>query len=69
MIILNASEKEFAAGLLLVGCTRTKTFQWLSFLPFTNYERFLQVSQSAMFIRRKEEEEEGLKQIKHLTME
>ena len=55
-LILNAGEKEFAAGLLLVGCTRTKTFQGLSFLPFPNYERFLQVPTSSMFIRRKEEE-------------
>ena len=26
----------------VVGCTRTNTFQGLSFLPFPNYERFLQ---------------------------
>ena len=39
-LILNVGEKEFAAGLLLVGCMWTKTFQGLSFLPFPNYEHF-----------------------------
>ena len=47
---------------------RTKTFQGLSFLPLPNYERFLQISESPMFIRRKEDEER-LKQIAHQTVE
>ena len=67
-LILNVGEKEFAAGLLLVGCMRTKTFQALSFLPFPNYKRFLQIYKSSMFIRRKEDEER-LKQIAHQTVE
>ena len=46
---------------------RTKTFQGLSCLPFPNYERFLQMSKSSMFIRRKEDEER-LKQIEHQTV-
>ena len=67
-LIMNAGENEFAAGLLRVGCTRTKTTKGLSFLPFPNYEHFLQASKSSMFIRRKEEEER-LKQIEHRTIE
>ena len=67
-LILNAGEKEFAARLLLVGCMRTKTLQGLSFLPWPNYERFLQMSKSSMFITRKEDEER-LKPIEHQTVE
>jgi hypothetical protein len=44
LIILNPGPKEFAAGLLLVGATRTKTFQGLAFHPMPNYIRFDQVN-------------------------
>ena len=66
-LILNAGEKEFAAGLMRIGCTKTMPFQGLSFLPFPNYERFLQVPKSPMFIKIKEYEDEDdiLKQIEH----
>jgi hypothetical protein len=42
-VILNPGKKEFASGLLLVGATRTKTFETLAFAPFPNYSRFQQV--------------------------
>ena len=67
-LILNARENEFAAGRLLVGCTRTKTFQGLYFILFPTNERFLQISKSSMLTRRKEQGER-LKQIEHRTIE
>ena len=66
-LILNAGEREFAAGLLLVDCTGTKTFRGLSVILSPKYERFLQVSESSMFIRRKEEMGR-FKQTEHRTI-
>lgn len=55
-VILNPGEKEFASGLLLVGATRTKTYQGLAFHPFPNFERFDQVRKSkSLQLRLKEE--------------
>jgi len=42
-VILNPGKKEFASGLLLVGATRTKTFETLAFAPYPNFSRFQQV--------------------------
>ena len=56
MIILNAGDHEFAAGLLLVGCTRTKTFNQMAFSPFPNYHRFESVNKNKEIKRRKKEE-------------
>ena len=45
-VILNPGEVEFATGLLLVGATRTKTFEGLAFSPCPNFERFEQINRS-----------------------
>jgi hypothetical protein len=55
-IILNPGEREFASGLLLVGATRTKSFNGLAFHPFPNYERFDQVRKSKSLALRMQEE-------------
>jgi ATP-dependent exoDNAse (exonuclease V) alpha subunit len=55
-VILNPGPKEFAAGLLLVGATRTKTFQGLAFHPMPNYIRFEQVNKMQETQRRIAEE-------------
>ena len=56
--------REFAAGLLLVGATRTTKYSGLAFHPFPNYERFAQVNKSAELQKRMQEEArmEGLQQ-------
>ena len=56
--------REFAAGLLLVGATRTTRFDGLAFHPFPNYERFAQVNKCKELQRRMQEEArlEGLQQ-------
>ena len=55
-VIFNPGEKEFASGLLLVGATRTKTYEGLAFHPFPNFERFEQVTKSkSLQLRLKEE--------------
>jgi ATP-dependent exoDNAse (exonuclease V) alpha subunit len=56
-VILNPGKKEFASGLLLVGATRTKTFENLAFAPFPNFSRFEQVNKSKSLKLRLEEEE------------
>ena len=43
-IILNPGPTEFAAGLLLVGATRTKTYEGLTFVDlYPNFDRFEQI--------------------------
>ena len=56
--------REFAAGLLLVGATRTTKYTGLAFHPFPNYDRFAQVNQNKELQRRLQEEErlQGLQQ-------
>ena len=56
--------REFAAGLLLVGATRTTRYNGLAFHPFPNYDRFKQVNDSKELRKRKHEETrlEGLQQ-------
>ena len=56
--------REFAAGLLLVGATRTTRYDGLAFHPFPNYDRFAQVNQNKELQRRLQEEErlQGLQQ-------
>ena len=66
-VILNAGEKEFASGLLLVGASRTKTFKGLSFHPFPNYERFEQIHKSKSF-KIRQLEEERLKSLEIATL-
>ena len=56
LVILNAGPTEYAAGLLLVGATRTKHFEDLAFEPFPNFDRFAQVNKSEEIKRRKKEE-------------
>ena len=48
--------REFAAGLLLVGSTRTKRVQDLAFDPFPTFHRFEQVNNSTEIQRRNIEE-------------
>ena len=67
-VILNAGTKEFASGLMLVGSTRTRTFESLAFDPFPTYERFEQIKKSAALYRRKEEEER-LNQLEKATIQ
>ena len=55
-VILNPGKKEFAMGLLLVGATRTKTFEGLAFDPYPNFTRFEQVNNSKSLIQRLKEE-------------
>jgi hypothetical protein len=56
-IILNPGETEFALGLLLVGATRTKTFEGLAFTsPFTNFICFAQIGKKKSLAARLEEE-------------
>jgi hypothetical protein len=48
---------EFALGLLLVGATRTKTFEGLAFTsPFPNFLRFAQIGKKKSLAVRLEEE-------------
>ena len=55
-LILNPGKTEFASGLLLVGATRTTTFEGLAFAPFPNFSRFEQVNKSkGLKMRLKEE--------------
>ena len=55
-VILNPGRTEFALGLLLVGATRTKTFEGMSFDPFPNFDRFEQVNRSPALKHRLVEE-------------
>jgi hypothetical protein len=56
-VILNPGETEFALGLLLVGATRTKTFEGLAFTsPFPNFIRFAQIGKKKSLGARLEEE-------------
>ena len=56
LVILNPGPDEFAPGLLLVGATRTKSFEDLALDPMPNYERFQKVNRRPEIKRRKEEE-------------
>ena len=53
---LNPGEREFALGILLVGATRTKSFECLAFNPYPNFARFEQLRKSKALIARKAEE-------------
>jgi hypothetical protein len=55
-VILNPGKKEFAVGLLLVGATRTKTFEGLAISPYPNFARFEQVNKSKSLKQRIQEE-------------
>jgi ATP-dependent exoDNAse (exonuclease V) alpha subunit len=56
-VILNPGVKEFALGLLLVGATRTKTFEGLAFTsPFPNFDCFAQICKKKSLAARLEEE-------------
>ena len=55
-VILNIGDREFQAGLSLVGASRVRSFEGLSFSPFPNYDRFQQISKSDALIKRMEEE-------------
>jgi ATP-dependent DNA helicase PIF1 len=56
-VILNPGVTEFALGLLLVGATRTKTFEGLAFTsPFPNFNRFAQIGKKKSLAARLEEE-------------
>ena len=66
-VILNPGEKEFASGLLLVGATRTKTYQGLAFQPFPNFERFEQVKKSKSLQLRRQEEKR-LEELERVTL-
>ena len=59
--------REFAAGLLLVGATRTTKFGGLAFHPFPNYERFAQVNKSGE-LKRRMQEETRLEGLQHATL-
>ena len=55
-LILNPGNSEFASGLLLVGATRTTSFEGLAFAPFPNFSRFEQVNKcKGLKLRLKEE--------------
>ena len=66
-VILNPGEKEFASGLLLVGASRTKTYQGLAFNPFPNFERFEQVRKSKS-MKQRLKEEERLAKLENVTL-
>jgi ATP-dependent exoDNAse (exonuclease V) alpha subunit len=56
-VILNPGKTEFALGLLLVGATRTKTFEGLAFTsPFPNFFCFAQIGKKKSLAARLEEE-------------
>ncbi|KAL8594719.1 hypothetical protein ACOMHN_051665 [Nucella lapillus] len=61
-VILNASLKEFALGLLFVGASRVKRFEDLTFEPFPNFERFPQIAKCTSLKERLQEEERMKKQ-------
>jgi ATP-dependent exoDNAse (exonuclease V) alpha subunit len=68
-VILNPGLTEFAAGLLLVGATRTKSFKGLTFEPpFPNFSRFEQVNKSAA-VRQRLQEEDRLRGLQEKTLE
>ena len=56
-VILNIGDREFQTGLTFVGASRVKSFEGLSFKPFPNYDRFLQISSSPTLKKRMKEEE------------
>ena len=55
-VILNLGDREFQTGLSLVGASRVRTFEGLSFSPFPNYVRFQQIGKSKAITRRIVEE-------------
>ena len=56
-VILNIGNKEFQAGLTLVGASRVRSFEGLAFSPYPNYERIEQISKSGSLKRRIIEEQ------------
>ncbi len=66
-VILNPGKKEFASGLLLVGATRTKSFEGLAFDPYPNFTRFQQVNNSKS-LKQRLIEEKRLKELEVLTL-
>jgi hypothetical protein len=68
-VILNPGDKEFALGLLLVGATRTKTFQGLAFQPpFPNFDRFEQIARKTS-LQARLQEERRLLQLEETTVD
>ena len=67
-VILNPGDTEFALGLLLVGATRTKSFEGLAFQPFPNFERFDQIRKRKGLVARLEEERR-LKALEEATIQ
>ncbi|KAL8617749.1 hypothetical protein ACOMHN_054745 [Nucella lapillus] len=58
-VILNAGLKEFALGLLFVGASLVKRFEYLTFEPFPNLERFPQIAKCTSLKERLQEEDKG----------
>jgi hypothetical protein len=67
-LILNPGPKEFASGLLLVGASRTKTFEGLAFYPFPNFARFKQVNNSKA-LKKRVIEEKRMEKLQIVTLE
>jgi hypothetical protein len=66
-VILNPGKREFAPVLLLVGATRTKSFEGLAFDPYPNFTRFQQVNNSKS-LKQRLIEEKRLKELEVLTL-
>ena len=59
-IILNPGPTEFAAGLLLVGATQTKTYEGLTFVdPYPNFDHFKQIRKSPSLGKRNAQRREN----------
>ena len=68
-IILNPGPTEFAAGLLLVGATQTKTYEGLTFVdPYPNFDHFEQIRKSPS-LGKQMHKEEKMEENKKLTLE
>ena len=66
-VILNIGNKEFQAGLSLVGASRVRSFEGLSFSPFPNFVRFQQIANSKA-LKRRMIEEKRLEILYHKTL-
>ena len=55
-VILNIGKTEFQTGLSLVGASRVRSFEGLSFSPYPNYDRFQSIGNSKALTRRIAEE-------------
>ena len=67
-VILNEGEQEFALGLLLVGATRTKSFEGLAFHSLHDFEQYAQIARKRSLTERLNEERR-LKQLEEATIE